>query len=226
MSPGDGTSTRRRCCAVGLTGGLASGKSTVARILGDLGVPVLDADRVVHDLYRPGAPGAQAVEELFGPDMLDAEGGVDRGALGRLVLSDPASRRRLEARVHPLVRERIGRWLGERPPDAPAVVEAALMVETGSWRAYDVMMVVWCSSQQQLDRARMRGLSPDRVDALLEAQLPLEAKREYADVVVDNTGDLEDLFVEVERAWREVTARCAARRDLPQSPAGSSHSVA
>jgi dephospho-CoA kinase len=196
---------------VGLTGGLASGKSTVARILGDLGVPVLDADRVVHDLYRPGAAGAQAVAELFGSDMLDAVGAVDRVALGRLVLSDPASRRRLEARVHPLVRERIVRWLDDRPADAPAVVEAALMVETGSWRAYDVMVVVWSTPEQQLDRARSRGLAPERVEALLAAQLPLEAKREYADVVVDNTGDLEDLFVEVERAWRDVTARCSAR---------------
>ena len=211
VSPEDPGRSHRRCCAVGLTGGLASGKSTVARLLGDLGVPVLDADRVVHELYRPGAAGARAVADLFGSDMLDAAGAVDRGALGKLVLSDPASRRRLEARVHRLVRERIGRWLESRPDDAPAVVEAALMVETGSWRAYDVVMVVWSTHEQQLDRARTRGLAPERVEALLAAQLPLEAKLEYADVVVDNTGDLEDLFVEVERAWRDVTARCRTR---------------
>ncbi len=201
----------RRCCAVCLTGGLASGKSTVARILGDRGVPVLDADVVVHRLYEPQGDGAHAVAELFGTEFLDENGGVDRAELRRLVLTTPDARRRLEARVHPLVRDEVDRWLQGIPPGVPAVVEAALMVETGSWRTYDVVMVVWCSPEQQVARARRRGLPPDRIRALLEAQLPLEAKRAYADVVVDNTGDLEDLLSEVERAWSEVTARCDRR---------------
>lgn len=200
-----------RCCAVGLTGGLASGKSTVARILGDLGVATLDADAVVHRLYAPGGDGARAVQALFGRGALDASGAVDRAALRRLVLPDPEARRRLEGGVHPLVHREIRRWLGERPAGEPAVVEAALMVETGTWRGYDVVVVVWCTREQQVARARRRGLPPDRITALLDAQLPLDAKRSYADVVVDNTGDLEDLLGEVERAWAEVTARCGAR---------------
>ena len=201
----------RRCCSVGLTGGLASGKSTVARVLGELGVPILDADAVVHTLYRPGAEGTRAVAELFGGDVLGATGAVDRAALRRLVLSDPASRRRLEGRIHPLVRDAIDRWLDGCPTGAPAVVEAALMIETGSWRAYDVVVLVWCTPEQQIARARRRGLPPTRARALMEAQLPLEAKKDFADVLVDNTGDLEDLLAEVERAWTEVTTRCTDR---------------
>jgi len=201
----------RRCCAVGLTGGLASGKSTVARILRDSGVPVLDADVVVHRLYEPGGEGARVVAALFGPEVMNRAGGVDRAALRRLVLTAPEARRRLEGGVHPLVRDEIDRWLRGIPSGAPAVVEAALMVETGSWRTYDVVMVVWCTTEQQVARARRRGLPPDRIRALLDAQLPLEAKRAYADVVVDNTGDLEDLLSEVGRAWGEVTARCDRR---------------
>lgn len=196
---------------MGLTGGLASGKSTVARILGDLGVRTLDADEVVHRLYEPGREGARAVVELFGPDVVDPNGAVNRAALRRVVLTTPEARRRLEGRIHPLVRAEIDRWLQQCPPDAPAAVEAALMVETGSWRTYDVVMVVWCTPEQQVARARRRGLPPDRIQALMDAQLPLEAKRAYADVVVDNTGDLEDLLAEVERAWAEVETRCARR---------------
>ncbi len=196
---------------MGLTGGLASGKSTVARILGDSGVPVLDADVVVHRLYDPDGRGARAVADLFGPEVLNRAGGVDRAALRRIVLASPEARRRLEGRIHPLVRDEIDRWLRDIPSGAPAVVEAALMVETGSWRTYDVVMLVWCTPDQQVARARRRGLPPDRIRALLDAQLPLEAKRTYADVVVDNTGDLEDLLSEVERAWSGVKARCDRR---------------
>jgi dephospho-CoA kinase len=174
-------------------------------------VPDLDADVVVHRLYEPDGEGARAVAELFGPEVLDRAGGVDRAALRRLVLPDSEARRRLEGRIHPLVRGEIDRWLVDCPAGEPAVVEAALMVETGSWRGYDVVVVVWCTREQQVARARRRGLPPDRIEALLDAQLPLEAKRAYADVVVDNTGDLEDLLAEVDRAWSEVTARCDRR---------------
>jgi len=210
-----------RCCAVGLTGGLASGKSTVARILVDRGVAVLDADRIVHDLYRPGEAGSGVVAELFGPRMLDSDGAVDRVRLGRLVLADMLVRRRLEAAIHPLVRTRIGDWLAARPVDSIAVVEAALLVETGSWRDYDLLLVTRCSPEQQLERAVARGLSDQRARALLETQLPIDSKCSYADVVINNRGDLESLLPEVVRAWDEVRVRCAARH----STGGSNHSI-
>lgn len=201
---------RRRVCAVGLTGGLASGKSTVARELAARGVPVLDADRVVHELYRPGAAGAAEVRRLFGPGVLDRDGGVDREALGALVASDAGGRRRLEEAVHPLVRRRIRSWLAGRS-HGPAVVEAALLVETGSWRDYDVLAVVWCRPDQQLERAVARGVPVDRARALLAAQAPIGDKRALAHVVVDNSGPPRALADELERAWLEVVARCTDR---------------
>jgi dephospho-CoA kinase len=210
-----------RCCAVGLTGGLASGKSTVARILADRGVAVLDADRIVHDLYQPGEAGTIVVAELFGLEMIAADRSVDRARLGQTVLGDATARRRLEAAVHPLVRARVAEWLAARPSDSIAVVEAALLVETGSWRDYDFLVVAMCSAEQQLERALARGVSDRRARALLAAQLPLESKRSYADVVIDNRGDLEALLTEVERAWRATVSLCAGRH----SAAGSSQSV-
>jgi dephospho-CoA kinase len=210
-------SVARRPCLVGLTGGLASGKSAVARLLEAQGMPVLDADREVHRLYRPGAAGAVAVARLFGDGMLAEDGGVDRDALARRVLADGEALARLNAAVHPLVRAAVREWAGGlgRGAEAPAVavVEAALLVETGGRDAYDVLVVVWCTAAQQLGRAVGRGVSDARARALLGAQLPIDAKREAADVVIDNSGPPDALNAEVGRAWVEVLALCAARCD-------------
>lgn len=209
-------SVARRPCLVGLTGGLASGKSSVARLLEARGVPVLDADREVHRLYGPGAAGATAVRCLFGENVLATDGGVDRDALARRVLADDTALARLNAAVHPLVRAAVGDWVvrlgrGSEPPPV-AVVEAALLVETGGREAYDVLAVVWCTAAQQLERALGRGLAEERARALLAAQLPIDAKRAAADVVIDNSGTREALAAELDRAWREVFERCARRR--------------
>lgn len=200
-----------RPCTVGLTGGLASGKSTVARLLVRRGVAVLDADRVVHELYQPGAVGAAAVRELFGDGVLDRDGGVDRAALAARTLAYDDDRRRLEAAVHPLVRVRVRAWLATRPAAAPAGVEAALLVETGSFRDYDVLVVVSCSDEQQLERAIARGVAPERARQILAAQLPLAEKRALADVVVDNSGPAEALPAAVDAAWERVLALCGGR---------------
>lgn len=209
--------TSHRPCLVGLTGGLASGKSTVARLLAARGVPVLDADRVVHELYRQGAPGAEAVARIFGPGVLDEHGGVDRGALGGRVLRDPDLRLALEQAIHPLVREEIARWLRSLGEVPAAVVEASLLVETGSYRAYDVLVVVACDRSQQLERAVARGMAEERARALLAAQLPLADKRALADVVVDNGGAPASLEPELARAWTAVEELCAARRAARRS---------
>lgn len=208
--------TADRPCSVALTGGLASGKSTVASLLEARGAAVLDADQVVRSLYQPGEAGATAVGGLFGGGVLAAGGGVDRGALGDLVLSDPDARGRLERAIHPLVRERVAAWLDElrarSSPPPLAVVEAALLVETGAYRAYDLLAVVWCPRERQLERARERGMSLERARALLAAQLPLDVKRDLADLAVDNSGGRERLEVEVGRAWGDLLRLCAARR--------------
>lgn len=202
-----------RPCVVGLTGGLASGKSSVARLLSEKGVPVIDADVVVHDLYSPGGKGAEAVARIFGSGVLDPQGGVDRGKLSGRVLRDPEMRLALERAIHPLVRHEFARWL-DSLDDAPvAVVEAALLVETGSYRQYDLLMVVTCSIDQQLSRAVDRGVPEDKARHLIEAQLPLDAKCALADVVVDNGGATEDLEREVDRAWSEALRLCGEKRN-------------
>jgi dephospho-CoA kinase len=201
----------RKPCTVGLTGGLATGKSSVARILTARGIPVCDADAVVHRLYEPGEAGAAAVAELFGPEALDVEGGVVRATLAAMVLGNDSARRKLEAAVHPLVREAVGRWLEAHHDRPVAVIEAALLTETGSYRDYDVLMVVWCNPEQQLQRARSRGVPEERARGLMNAQLPIAAKMDLADALVDNRGTPEDLEVEIDRAWSTVLRLCANR---------------
>jgi dephospho-CoA kinase len=198
-------------CTVGLTGSLASGKSTVAEIFEGLGAETFDCDSYVHELYRPGHPGARDVSYLFGERVLDPDGGVDRARLAELVLGDPSARTRLEGAIHPLVRNGVERWLGTLGPCAVAVVEAALLVETGSWRNYDLLAVVWCDSGQQLHRAVARGVPEDRARGLLAAQKPIVEKRELADVVIDNSGARDELDAEVQRAWSEILTRCKRR---------------
>lgn len=226
-----------RLCVVGLTGGLASGKSTVARSLAARGVPCLDADRIVHRLYAAGGAGAAAVRDLFGQAMLTEDGSVDRQELARRVLAEPAARVALERAVHPLVRREVAVWLeqlaGSAEPPEAAVVEAALLVETGAASSYDLLVVVWCRPEQQIERAVARGVPEARARALLAAQAPLDAKRAVADVVVDNAGPESALATEVERAWQEILRRCRTRPrhgadggEAEGQPAGgSSHSV-
>lgn len=200
-----------RPCTVGLTGGLASGKSTVAGMLAARGVPVFDADAAVHELYEPGQAGAAAVARLFGESVLDPEGGVVRATLSKMVIGNPPARLRLESVIHPLVREAVFEWL-ESVSDRPvAVVEAALLAETGNYREYDVLAVVWCDVEQQMRRALTRGMQPERARGLIDAQLPMDDKKTLADVLIDNRGDLDDLSDEVDRAWSKVHRLCANR---------------
>lgn len=198
-------------CTVGLTGGLASGKSTVAEILERLGAEVFDCDAYVHELYAPGGAGAKDVGYLFGDFVLDADGGVDRDALAAAVVPDASKRARLEGAIHPLVRDGVEAWMATLGPGSIAVVEAALLVETGSWRNYDLLAVVWCSPEQQFERAVARGVPAERARGLLAAQKPLAEKCELAQIVIDNTGPRDALDAEVQRAWSEIVNRCGQR---------------
>jgi dephospho-CoA kinase len=200
-----------RPCTVGLTGGLASGKSTVAEILEGLGAEVFDCDSYVHELYRPGGAGALDVGYLFGGRVQTPDGGVDRALLAELVVGDPAARARLEGAIHPLVRSGVEEWLATLGPRAVAVVEAALLIETGSWRSYDVLAVVWCDPGQQLERAVARGVPLERAQGLLAAQVPMTEKRGLAQVVIDNSGTRDELDAEVRRAWGEIVRLCRKR---------------
>jgi len=209
-------------CIVGLTGGLASGKSTVASILADRGVPIFDADRAVHALYEAGCAGSIAVEALFGGDVLDQRGGVDRDALAARVLGQTSERRLLEAAIHPLVRQAVREWTAALDPHPVAVVEAALLIETGSYRDYDVLLVVWCHLHQQLQRALVRGVPAERARKLIHAQMALDDKRDLADVVIDNSGTEDQLEIEIDRAWSRITAACGGQKPSAEDEGESS----
>jgi dephospho-CoA kinase len=198
---------------VGLTGGIGSGKSTVASMLEELGAVVFDADVLAREAVAPGTPGHDQVVERFGPNVLLPGGDLDREALASIVFADPAARRDLEAIVHPEVRrvfaEGCERYDGT---DAVVVFSAPLLVETGMHTAFDVLVVVSAPVETQVERLmRRRGMSEDAIRARIDAQLPLEVKAEAADVIVDNEGSLEALRGQVGRLWADLRQRAAAR---------------
>ncbi len=183
--------------AVGLTGGLAGGKSTVARLLAEGGCTVLDADRVVASLYRPGEPGALAVRDLFGSEMLAADGAVDHRALGAKVFADPTARKALEAAIHPLVRDRFVKIAGALPLGAIGVLEATLLVEAGYGPSFDRIVTVEAPQEIRLARAIARGLPEQDARARLAAQGDGLTRRQGAHRELDNSGDLDRLEREV-----------------------------
>ncbi|OYV94272.1 MAG: dephospho-CoA kinase [Acidobacteria bacterium 21-70-11] len=190
---------------VGLTGGMASGKSALAALLGRLGAAVCDADEIVGELYRPGGAGAKAVERLFGRAVLAENGGVDRERLAAVALPDPVARRRLEAAVHPLVRAGVAEWLRglarAGPPPQVAVVEAALLVETGTFADYDRLVVVAAPEATRLARAVAKGWPEARFRRVAAAQAADEAREAVADYVVRNDAGLPALAAAAERLW-------------------------
>jgi dephospho-CoA kinase len=198
---------------VGLTGGIGSGKSTVARMLADRGAVVLDADAYARDAVAAGTPGLRAVVERFGEEVLDPGGGLDRGALAAIVFADGEARRDLEAIVHPEVRRRLVQAIeAHAGTDGVVIIDSPLVVEAGQGGSVQLLVVVTAPEQAQLERlAAGRGMSEDEVRARMAAQMPVEEKAAIADVVLDNGGDLIELERQVERLWRDLEARARAR---------------
>jgi dephospho-CoA kinase len=198
---------------IGLTGNIASGKSTVAQILRELGAEVIDADALVHELYQAGTEVARRVAELFGAEVLRADGSVDRQKLGAIVFNDRAKMKALEAIVHPAVAALRDEKV--RQATKPVVVlEAVKLFETGQHKRCQQFWVVTASESAQLQRLmEQRGLSEDQARSRLAAQPPLEEKLKIADVVINNSGTLDDLRRLVEAAWQristEVSRSCA-----------------
>lgn len=190
---------------LGLTGGLASGKSTVARWLGEAGFHVVDADRVVAELYRPGGEGAKALLKLFGPEVLDASGAVDKPAVARRIFTDPQAKKQVEAAIHPLVRSHF-RTLAESL-EGIVVYEATLLVESGHSANFDLVLSVEAPSEKRLQWAVGRGMSEAEARARLAAQGDGAVRRAGADRMLDNDGTLEDLRAKVDALVLELRSK-------------------
>ena len=192
---------------IGLTGGIGAGKSTVAAILAELGAIVIDADKVGHDIYRPDTEGFRLIVETFGPEVVGADGTIDRRRLGARVFSDPVELRRLNALVHPLIGDEIRRRMQAALADGggrPIVVEAAIMLEAG-WRFFDRIWVVIVRREVAIARvSASRGLDPQEVERRIDAQISNEERRRVADVVIENEGTLAELRSQVEKAWHAL----------------------
>jgi dephospho-CoA kinase len=194
---------------VGLTGGIGSGKSTVAAMLEGRGAVVFDADTFARHALDPGTLGYQRVIEAFGPQTLTDEGDVDREALAAMVFGDPEARRRLEAIVHPEVALQLTESLAPyRDTDRIVVYSVPLLVEAGLQSAFDVVVVVVADEAVRVERlVRDRGMSEAAAQARIHAQATDEQRQDAADYVIDNNGTVEDVDRQVERLWSELQHR-------------------
>lgn len=192
---------------VGLTGGIACGKTVVQELLARHGALTIDADAIVHELMAAETDLTRRIVEAFGSDVIALDGSVDRKKLGRLVFSDPEARSKLNALVHPEVIREEKRFLREAENRGVeiAVVDAALMIEAGTYRDYDKLIVVHCPRALQVDRLIARdGLSPSDAARRVDAQMPVEEKKPYADFLVDTSGSMMDTERQVERVWQAL----------------------
>jgi dephospho-CoA kinase len=193
---------------LGLTGNIASGKTTIGLMLLELGADTyVDADTVVHELYLPGRPLAARLAQEFGADILDADGGVDRRVLGAIVFGDREKLRRLESIVHPAVQEALLENLRRLPPEGVGVLDAIKLVESGYAPLCHAVWLVESVPEVQLRRLiETRGLTEEEAQARLAAQPPLESKRAAATEILHNDGSLEDLRQQVAAAWERFKA--------------------
>lgn len=195
---------------VGLTGGLASGKSFVGRTLADLGCLVIRNDEIGHQVIEPDGEAYEGVVQEFGRGILDPDGRIDRRKLAALVFRDPDRLAKLNVLVHPPVRARTRQCLEDfaaTHPHGVAVVEAAILIETGSYRDYEKLIVAVCSVEQQIERAMARdGVTREEVLERLSRQMPLEEKVKYADYLVDTSGTKEQTQSRVRDIYKTLAA--------------------
>ena len=191
---------------IGLTGGIASGKSLVAAELAARGAVVIDADVLAREVVEPGTPGLAAIADRFGAEVLTDEGRLDRTALGRIVFTDPAARHDLEAIVHPAVRRRAAALEAAADPDAIVVHVIPLLVETGQQDDFDLCVVVDVDPAVQRARLRIRDQLDDAaIDARLAAQATREQRVAAADRVLDNSGSVTELRQQIDQIWADLT---------------------
>ena len=190
---------------VGLTGGVASGKSTVSAILGERGAVVIDADLLAREVVAAGTPGLAEIVEAFGPSVLTAEGELDRPAMGAVVFADPEKRKLLEGIIHPRVRARGAEIEAAAPQGALVVHDIPLLVETGQAAAFDAVIVVDVPTEVQVERmVALRGMSREEAESRIAAQATREDRLAIATYVIENTGTMDDLRLRVDEVVEQL----------------------
>jgi dephospho-CoA kinase len=200
---------------IGLTGGIASGKSTVACMLRDRDCPVLAADPLAHEMLEPGQAVYDEIVREFGKEILDPAGKVDRAKLGAVVFADAQKRARLNQILHPRILEVVRKWFAalDRPGGPEfAVFEAALIFEAGAKKELDRVILCWCRPEQQLERLQERGLSAQQAQLRIAAQMSMDQKRRLADDVIDCSGSLEATERQVENLLNKLKQSATAGR--------------
>lgn len=201
------TSQCRHVLKVGLTGGVGSGKSTVAELLAERGAVILDADAIAREVVEPGTPGFAAVVERFGRGIVRPDGSLDRPALAAIVFRDEPRRQALNAIVHPLVGERMAELMDTVPHDSVVVWDVPLLVENGLASGFDVVVVVEAEAQTRLARLAGRGMSEENARERMTAQASDAERRAVADEVVVNNGSLEELRMRAGELWERLEQR-------------------
>jgi dephospho-CoA kinase len=195
---------------IGLTGGVGSGKSTVAALLSERGAVVIDADALAREVVEPGTPGYDAVVARFGEAVVGPDGALDRPALAAVVFAEEAQRADLNAIVHPLVGARMAELMDAVPPESVLVYDVPLLVEGDSAAGFELVVVVEARLDTRLARLARRGMSEDDARKRIATQATDEQRRAVADVVIDNNGTLDDLRDQVDALW----PRLATGRDV------------
>ena len=200
---------------IGITGGIACGKTTVSELLAEKGAIPINADEIGHQLLKADSPVINELVAAFGEDILDVSGDVSRAKLGALVFAEKAARERLNAILHPLIIERSrarARQIVTADASAIVLLDAPLLIEAGAYDTADLVVVVTASSETQLrrtlerSRAQGRMLTESEVQARIDAQMPLAEKINYADIVIENEGTLEELRGQIDRLWKKFSA--------------------
>lgn len=199
---------------VGLTGGIASGKSTVRELLADLGCHTIDADKLVAELYEPGCAGHAALIAAYGEEILREDRTIDRAKLANIAFSDAAEAKKLNALIHPIVIAETEARLG-RVEEGIVVVEATLMIESGGRHRYDRIVIVDVDPDVQIERGVARGLTREEVLRRIANQIQREERLRYADYVIDNSGDREHLERETKRVYELLRADLDAKKKSP-----------
>ena len=197
---------------VGLTGGIASGKTTVAAMFRARGCHILEADRIAHRLMEPGSHAYEEIVEAFGKDILRPDGSIDRLRLGAIVFADAARRVELERIVHPRVIVQLDSEFARRANEGPesiVIVEAALLVEARYHTRLDKLVVTWCRPEQQVERLLAKGLTREQAEQRIAAQMPAEEKRRLADYVIDCSGSLAETERQVEQVFQSLRRHAA-----------------